>query len=182
MLEERAGQARFLKAMQLPLTWQSSISKHPKNASSLQNTIKQTMKSRCRRTESPKAQTPAITGYLQWTTFHKGHLTEPEGSGGLCLCRAGGHLPDWAARGVGGRGKWRGKEVEEEELAGWKAQCLRPTGLCQGPLKSWEVQYLRKSRAQWRVKERVEWFSSFEEGTTGCTYPLILMLNQDVAK
>lgn len=34
------------------------------------------------------------------------------------------------------------EEAEEEELAGKKAQRLWPSGLCQGPFKSWEAPYL----------------------------------------
>lgn len=49
------------------------------------------------------------------------------------------------------------EEVEEEaggeELAGKAAQRLRPSGLCQGPLKVPEAPYLQESRGQWTVKE-----------------------------
>lgn len=42
---------------------------------------------------------------------------------------------------VGGRGELE-EEAEEEELAGKTAQCLRPSGLYQGPLKGGEASYL----------------------------------------
>lgn len=57
------------------------------------------------------AQAPTVAAvYLLWATFHKGHLTEPVPSGGLWLCRAGGHLPDPTAGGVGGGGKGGGRQ------------------------------------------------------------------------
>lgn len=57
------------------------------------------------------AQAPTVAAvYLLWATFHKGHLTEPVPSGGLWLRRAGGHLPDPTAGGVGGGGKGGGRQ------------------------------------------------------------------------
>lgn len=54
------------------------------------------------------AQAPVVAVYLLWTTFQKGHLTEPVPSGGLWLRRAWGNLSDPTARGVGGGGKGGG--------------------------------------------------------------------------
>ncbi len=111
-LEDEVEQACFFffKAMQLPYhTWQSRISQtsqkckvHFKTSTSrLWNHIADKLK-------EANAQAPAVTVYLLWTTFHKGHLTEPVPSGGLWLRGAGGHLPDPTTRGVGGGGKGRG--------------------------------------------------------------------------
>lgn len=60
------------------------------------------------RLQEANARAPTVAVYLLWATFHKGHLTEPVPSGGLWLCRTGGHLPDPTARGVGG-GRGGGK-------------------------------------------------------------------------
>lgn len=72
-----------------------------KMQSSLQNINKQSMEACCRQ----YAQAPVVVVYLLWTTFQKGHLTEPVPSRGLWLHRAWGHLPDPTPRKGGGKGR-----------------------------------------------------------------------------
>lgn len=103
MPARRGSRARiFLShAIILPymtIKYQSNVSKMQ---SSLQNINKQTMEACCRQ----YAQAPVVAVYLLWTTFQKGHLTEPVPSGGLWLCRAWGHLHDPTARKGGGKGR-----------------------------------------------------------------------------
>lgn len=78
--------------------------------SSLQNINKQTMESRCGHTDrEANVQALAIDVYLLGATFSKRHLIKPVPSGGLWLCRAGGHLPDTTPGGVGGGRKGGGR-------------------------------------------------------------------------
>lgn len=130
--EEEVGQACFLKkpCSYLIIHDNGRSVKHLKNAK-FTSEHQQADYGVTLRTNWKKAnaQAPAVAVYLLWATFSKGHLTEPVPSGGLWLRRAGGHLSDPTARGVGGGGKggggqggggggsWGGRTSREKGIA-----------------------------------------------------------------
>lgn len=108
-LKSEPGRHVFLKAMQLPLHDSQASVKHPKNASSLQNTMKQTMKSRCRQTESSKSTNSCYRCLL---TMNYLSQRTPHWAWGLWrILSVQGWRPP--AR-VGGQGSRRKREMKRE--------------------------------------------------------------------
>lgn len=120
----------FKEAMQLPYhTWQWRIIQTSQKCKVHFKTSTSRLWSHVAdKLKEANAQAPAVAVYLLWTTFSKGHLTEPVPSGGLWLRRAGGHLPDPTAGGVGGGkggggqggdggGSWGGRTSREKGTA-----------------------------------------------------------------
>lgn len=110
-------------------------------------------------------------------------------SGGLWLRRAGGHLPDPAARGVGGGGEGGGGQggggggSGGGRTSGEKGTAPLDIGAVPGALKKvgGGAVSIRKQGGQWTVKRTAEpVLSSEEELTAGCTDPIILLLNRPV--
>ena len=122
--EEEVGQACCNRSHAVNLSYMIMHNKTSQKCKVHFNMDEQTMIYTADKPKEANAQAPAVAVYLLWTTFSKGHLTEPVPSGGLRLRGAGGHLSGPTARGVGGGGKggggggsWGGRTSREKGTA-----------------------------------------------------------------